>query len=375
MLPRSGPQRSSGRRTILPALQATTFATSIIRVADSLCSQVSLIPHFFRPHCAAVADIFCQTELERTKEVDSILASTRHCSLDQLLSQLDSGVERAQGSQALSAGPFSVICFDTRREDATQDLNEPGEVPLSPEWDDLILGDFSLEMPSTATQPGTLDISMQPGPYDTFTDANLPSILFQNNTFLFTVTQPSTPFESATQYNDLAIDATPHIQAHMSVEYAADLVDIDVPSIRLLLARYREKMIPTFAPVQALRKSLWERVHIPKLHETLGEILVKGDSGNPKCALLFAVLSAASYHLDAGLGRPPHHTATSWKEMGRIFRQRANVRLLASLRTVGIVRSKEDYEDMLLAVLSMVTVCVSYTPLLGHFVVLNSNRL
>ena len=149
----------------------------------------------------------------------------------------------------------------------------------------------------------------------------------------------------------------PQIQRQMSVNYAADLVDVDVPTIRLLMARYQE-MIPTFMPVQALRESVWERVHIPKMHEALGEILVKGDSCNPKCALLFAILSAAAYHLDAVPGGPNNSTMMSWKEIGLTFRQRARARLEASLKTAGLAKRKEDYENMLLAMLSMVTLCV-----------------
>lgn len=277
------------------------------------------------------------------------------------MSQLDVDIELARGDETVCAGPFGVLRLGRGREDDTQAARDCENASMTPGWEDFVLEDFSVDKAFSGLEVGFLDSPNDDrGIYDNLVDLSLLSPMLEGGAagFVMTPMPPYIPREAEMQLLIPPSSPATQIQRFLSVDYAADLTDVDVPLIRLLLARYQDKMIPTFAPVQALRKSLWERLHIPRVHQTLGEILVRGDSGDPECALLFAVLSAASYHLDAVGGGPPHHSMTPWKDMARIFRQRAKARLESSLETVGLARSKEAYENMLLAVLSMVTVCV-----------------
>jgi hypothetical protein len=290
-----------------------------------------------------------------------ILAATRHRSLDQLLGQLDVDIELAEGPETLCAGPFGVLRLGRCRNDNTQIMQGGKESFMNPEWEDFILGDFSVDKSLSGFEVGFLDSpNDHRGTYEIDVDLSFLSPILGDATsgFVMTPMQPCVEGEADMQLLNPRSILTSQLQRFMSVDYASDLVDVDVPTIRLLLARYQEKLIPTFAPVQAQGKSVWERVHIPRVNETLGEILVRGDSGDAKCALLFAVLSAASYHLDAVGRGPPHHTMKPWREMANIFRQRAKARLVSPLKTVALARSRDAYEEMLLAILSMVTVCV-----------------
>lgn len=293
-----------------------------------------------------------------------VLAATRHRSLDQLLSQLDVDIELAEGDETLCAGPFGILRLETCQNDNTEITRDAEESFMTPEWEDFVLGDFSVDKSLSGLEVGFLDnLRDHRGTYDIGVDLCFLSPILEDATagFVMTPTQPYVPGEADMQLLNPRSTQIHPLQNFMSVDYASDLMDVDVPTIRLLLARYQERLIPAFAPIQAQGKSVWQRVHIPRVNETLGEILVKGNSGDAKCALLFAVLSASSYHLDAVGGGPPHHTMTSWGEMASIFRQRAKARLVSSLKTVALARSRDAYEEMLLAILSMVTVCVRNT--------------
>ena len=306
---------------------------------------------------------FDHTAGERAYQVALILAATRHRSLDQLLSQLDVDIELAEGDETLCAGPFGVLRLKGCQNDnspvhSTQDDEES---IMNSEWENFILGDFSVDKPVSGLEVGFFDsTSDHRGIYEQGLDLSFLSPMLDDATagFVMTPIEPYVPGEDDMQLLSLRGPPTSQLQRSVSVGYAPDLLDLDVPTIRLLLAHYQEKLIPTFAPIQAQGKAVWERVHIPRVYETLGEILVKGNSGDAKCTLLFAVLSAASYHLDAVGDVSPHQSATVRREMASIFRQRAKARLASTLKTLALARSRDAYEEMLLAILSMVTVCV-----------------
>ncbi|KIW16833.1 hypothetical protein PV08_04023 [Exophiala spinifera] len=345
-----GPLRSPGPR--IPLLTLGVIMQVYLRLA------LSFVVH-------DVLTFLSSTEEQRTEQIALILAATRHRSLDELLSQLDDDIELSHGDETLCVGPFGVLRVVSYQDhNNTQATHDGKEGSASAEWDDFMLGDFPVDKSLSGLEVGFLDSPNDAQDMygnDTGRDLSFLSPLLGDSavSFFMSPMQSYVPNEADLQLLDLRRTPTPRIQRYLSVDYAPDLMDVDVPTIRLLLARYEERMIPTFAPVQAQGKSAWERVHIPKVNETLGEILVKGNSTDVKCALLFAVLSAASYHLDAVGGGPPHHTMKSWRDMASIFRQRAKTRLLASLRSASLLaRSRSAYEEMLLAILSMVTVCV-----------------
>ncbi|KAK5064834.1 hypothetical protein LTR84_000668 [Exophiala bonariae] len=307
-----------------------------------------------RPHCR-------QLSPERAHQVALILAPTRDRSLDQLLSQLDVDIELAEGDETLCAGPFGVLRPRGYRNDNTEipSTQDDKESSMNLEWEDFVLGDFSVDKPLPGLEVGFLDSpSDHRGIYEHGLDLSFLSPMLRDSTtgFVMTPMEPDVPRGEDMQLLNPWRAPTPRLQRSVSIDYAPDLLDVDVPTIRLLLAHYQEKLIPTFAPIQAQGKSVWERVHIPRVNETLGEILVKGNSGDAKCTLLFAVLSAASYHLDAVGDGPPHHSVTAGGQMATIFRHRAKARLVSSLKTLVLARSRDAYEEMLLAILSMVTV-------------------
>ncbi|EXJ76879.1 hypothetical protein A1O3_10524 [Capronia epimyces CBS 606.96] len=144
----------------------------------------------------------------------------------------------------------------------------------------------------------------------------------------------------------------------MPITYSPDVSDLDFDSIRLLLDRYQHTLVPYFVPVRIRAKSPWETLHIPKVHETLGEVMVRGDGGNARLALTFAVLGASAFHLDILRPRTNAVAGPLWRVLGDRYRVRAKSRLKSCLRNISSGKKEEDYKDVLVALLSMVTISV-----------------
>lgn len=275
------------------------------------------------------------------------------------MSQLDAQFELTEHENALSLGPFGILRVDQPQKVADLGLEQCENTSMYPDWEDFIIDDFSAQDATFGIESPCADGSgVLFGPYDNNVELSLLPSDFDSG--------PSGPSPTpghlhvpCTTSTQLLAPPIPQLQRQMLEEYAADLADVDAPSIRLLLNRYQENLVPAFAPAQVLPKSLWQTVHIPRVHETLGEIMIKGDSDNSRVALFFAILSAASFYLDNTARGANQRSQLPWKRMGEIFRQRAKIRLVSSLKSVAKIGGKEGYKDMLLALLSMVTVGVS----------------
>lgn len=138
-----------------------------------------------------------------------------------------------------------------------------------------------------------------------------------------------------------------------------DLEDFTMPVAKMLLDHYRNHMVTFFTPARVEAKSPWEAIYIPSLLSTVGEIGLTGDSSNAKVSLLFAVFAISAFSLD---GRSPAegNEGQDWSALGELYRDRATRRLKRSLSDLSLSQGKkEKYKDILMALLSMVTICVS----------------
>ncbi|KGO57388.1 Protein of unknown function DUF3468 [Penicillium expansum] len=160
---------------------------------------------------------------------------------------------------------------------------------------------------------------------------------------------PSTP--AATQ-SVISLPSSP------SRSSASDLEDFTMPLAKILLDHYRHTMVTFFTPARVEAKSPWEAIYIPSLLSTVGEIGLAGDSSNAKVSLLFAVfaISAFSQNQSSSLTERGYQ---DWNALGEMYRERASRRLKRSLFDLSHDRAKkEKYKDILMALLSMVTICV-----------------
>jgi hypothetical protein len=143
-----------------------------------------------------------------------------------------------------------------------------------------------------------------------------------------------------------------------SVMSPPDLEDFEMSTAKLLLDHYQNITTTLYTPASVESKTPWEICYVPNVLSTLGEIALTGNSSDAKVSLLFAVLAIGAFRLDI-LGSPCHPRAEDWRTLGTMYRQRATKRLQLALRHLcaGLPK-KEKYKNILMPLLSMVTICV-----------------
>lgn len=144
----------------------------------------------------------------------------------------------------------------------------------------------------------------------------------------------------------------------MPTTFATDFSDLDMNSIGHLLDRYRNSLITSFLPVRKYDTSPWEFIHVPKVHEALGEAMISGETTHAKMGLFFAVLGASAFHLHAKT-RSTEKYDPKWKVLGEEYRLRARRRLRLSLSNLSTAMPAEQVADIVLALTSMYTISVS----------------
>ncbi|RAH74734.1 Zn(II)2Cys6 transcription factor [Aspergillus aculeatinus CBS 121060] len=240
------------------------------------------------------------------------------------LNELDQQAIGLQSDETTSIGPFhafrSMDDISSAQPDAESDTTAFAD--LDPVTSDAIYGlpDDSVLFSEIAGQMHT--------PNHTYSASNPPNLAFPLNSPL----ARSTP---------------------------QDLVDFTAPTAKLL-DHYRRTIINYLAPARVKSKSPWEKVYIPSVLGAIGEILLKGDSSNARVSLLFSVLavSAFSLHEDTLL-EDEWGCYASPRLLGNMYRARATIRLKKSLRDLSAGGTKKDkYKDILMALLSMVTICI-----------------
>lgn len=153
------------------------------------------------------------------------------------------------------------------------------------------------------------------------------------------------------------------IPIELSPECAADVKDIDMSTVKLLLDHYQNTLVPRLTPAEVPYKSPWKTLYIPNILSTVGDIVLSGNGSNAKVSLMFSALAISAFNLH-GLEKPNSGASVSqardWSELGRLYRERATKRLKSSLLVLSSTQTKkEKYKDILMALLSMITICVS----------------
>lgn len=146
----------------------------------------------------------------------------------------------------------------------------------------------------------------------------------------------------------------------MPTTFATDFSDLDMKSIGYLLDRYRNSLITSFLPVRKYHTSPWEFIHVPKVHEVLGEAMISGEVTHAKMGLFFAVLGASAFHLHEQT-RNTENYDPKWMVLGEEYRLRARRRIRLSLAKLSVAMPAEQVADTILALTSMYTICVSFS--------------
>ncbi|KAL5003719.1 fungal-specific transcription factor domain-containing protein [Aspergillus recurvatus] len=142
-----------------------------------------------------------------------------------------------------------------------------------------------------------------------------------------------------------------------SVISPPDLEDFTMSIARLLLDHYQNITTTLYTPASVESKTPWEICYVPNVLSTLGEIILTGNSSDAKVSLLFAVFAISAFRLDI-LGSPRHPSAEDWHTLVNMYRQKATKRLQMTLRHLSAgLPKKEKYKNVLMHLLSMVTIC------------------
>lgn len=137
----------------------------------------------------------------------------------------------------------------------------------------------------------------------------------------------------------------------------ADLEGFTMSTAKLLLDHYQNITTTIYTPASADVKTPWEILYIPNVLSTLGEVALTGNSSDAKVSLLFAVLAISAFSLD--ILSSPEALSENWRALGDMYRQKATRRLQMTLRNLSKgLPKKEKYKNILMPLLSMVTICV-----------------
>ncbi|KAL4980417.1 fungal-specific transcription factor domain-containing protein [Aspergillus desertorum] len=136
-----------------------------------------------------------------------------------------------------------------------------------------------------------------------------------------------------------------------------DLEDFTMSAAKLLLDHYNIITTTLYTPASVEFRTPWEICYVRNVLSTLGEIALSGNSSDARVSLLFVVLAISVFRLDT-IGSPRHSGAEDWRRLGTMYRQRATKRLQMALRHLSAgLPKKEKYKDILMPLLSMVTIC------------------
>ncbi|OGM45076.1 hypothetical protein ABOM_006619 [Aspergillus bombycis] len=355
----------------LSALLGGSLASATCHRASSTCRYVS--PYF-------MYDLPFPKGDECARHIAQIISSTTVSSVDDLLAQIDARGNGLYG-ETFSRGPFGV--FQTRG--AERGVTGEHESVVD---DCHSLGDPTKDQDGIHTQPESAPLHdsysvsnidteslLMDLPTESYPDFILDALLWKDQDQIlsregYQTLLPDDHQPSLQDVDELLVEDSTRLTEEYSmppsnrflssvitsptIAFTSHFSDLDFHSIRVLLDCYRNTLVPCFLPAQKYEQSPWEFLHIPKVHEALGEVMVRGDAGNAKASLLFAVLSASAFH--AHIHMSP--SEQKWRTCGGQYRTLAKERLGLALKDHSSGHQSENMVDILLALTSMFTLCV-----------------
>lgn len=287
-------------------------------------------------------------DTERAKQTAKIISSTSNISLDLILEQIDVQSSKVNNT-TYNHGPFGV--FQVENNDKT-------------ESEDIESGIFDTKEISELTEStGLNDVNLIPN-VDEYQGFDLDHKLWGDDQTLLEASQDDfldlflRESDDYIPTNMATADEHPSSSIlSMPTTFATDFSDLDLKSIGHLLGLYRNSLITSFLPVRKYHASPWEFIHVPKVHEALGEAMIAGEATHAKMGLFFAVLGASAFHLHAQT-RSTENCDPKWKLLGEEYRLRARRRLRLSLANLSTAMPVDQVADIVLLLTSMYTICV-----------------
>ncbi|KAH9214665.1 fungal-specific transcription factor domain-containing protein [Leptodontidium sp. 2 PMI_412] len=129
------------------------------------------------------------------------------------------------------------------------------------------------------------------------------------------------------------------------------------PEARLLLDYYSSHVIEVMS-MSPIKKPPWKTIHLPCAMSALAELLVHGEARSfAKLALFYALLSISAFHMGFA-NRDSEESGKFWKLKGTAHKKTAQKYLLLSLDMDLPKAMRGKYKEVLMSMLSMVTIGV-----------------
>ncbi|KAG4434032.1 hypothetical protein IFR05_010486 [Cadophora sp. M221] len=129
------------------------------------------------------------------------------------------------------------------------------------------------------------------------------------------------------------------------------------PEARLLLDYYSSHVIEVMS-MSPIKKPPWKTIHLPCAMSALAELLVHGEARSfAKMALFYALLSISAFHMSFA-NRDSEESASFWKLKGTAHKKTAQKYLHSSLDKDLPKAMRGKYKEVLMSMLSMVTIGV-----------------
>ncbi|KAH7162109.1 fungal-specific transcription factor domain-containing protein [Dactylonectria estremocensis] len=123
-----------------------------------------------------------------------------------------------------------------------------------------------------------------------------------------------------------------------------------------LLQHYKSQMGKIFSPLR-VRKPPWSILHFPRALSALSELKIFNKMNHAPTSLLYAVLAVSAFNWD-NIYREESNSTTYWRNVGKGFWHGAKKELQWTCETELAGEKSSKYKDILMAILTMVTITV-----------------
>ncbi|KFZ11167.1 hypothetical protein V502_07701 [Pseudogymnoascus sp. VKM F-4520 (FW-2644)] len=325
-------------------------------IVDERCSQVCDLDLVLSSVLVTV-----DAEEERMLMSNHLTQSVGYYHLDKALEEVESS-SRVQSTVTAIVGPFgsfhvSVLSSRPNSDESATPLVVSPSSQQDSEDQRAITSSSPLIAPDGWAQ-GTSN-------NDTFEDSSLTWDLTDNGTASFTAPVLTSLLEMdglgsgnwgmgfpTNLLQDVSICQSPR-----SLQVRGSIMDCGpIPeNMHFLLDHYKNQAETSFSPLR-VRKPPWSVLHLPSALSAFSELTLFKETSNAKAALLYAVLAVSAFHLDKVVASAG--SSNYWWTVGEELRDRAKAQLQSCSYNELVGPGRSKYKEILMAILTMVTICV-----------------
>ncbi|PHH50092.1 Arginine metabolism regulation protein II [Ceratocystis fimbriata CBS 114723] len=300
------------------------------------------------------------TEMVHLDEIDACLSNLE----SELLDNPDTSVTPS----LVHAGPFAIFRADGPRDSPPQGERTAQSSYIAPP---VLASSESNTITSNAVISGLAANSEEDLGHVFMAESNMPPTAWLDSRQLVQQFSPSlgacvNPISGASAVTDpagyLSADNILELstQSPLDTSITSNFAHTPDPSImfqsQFLLNHYKSQMGKIFSPLRS-QKPPWSILHFPRALSAFSELAVFKKINHAHAALFYAVLAVSAFNWD-NLNRSYKSKSTYWRCVGGEFWLCAKRQLELSGEAEFFGESKAKYKDILMSMLTMVTIAV-----------------